>query len=249
VIVCEGLTYAAGGFTLGPIDIEIAPGISVFLGPNGAGKSSLLSLIAGLVRPKSGRITIEGHDPFLVSAHARAALAAVAPQNTPPVYGMKTADFIATGGFRKTRRIYSDPELLRSLHEILGLTMLAAQEKQDFASLSGGEQRRALLARALLQDAAWTLLDEPTSFLDYAHNQILYALLHTLKAEGRNLILVTHDADFAARIADHIVFLRQGRVHRSGSGSLASCPEILEEVFAASFTNANGRILPSYTPQ
>ena len=247
MIVCEKLAYSAGAFSLGPLDLTIAPGITALLGPNGAGKSTLLSLIAGLTRPQSGRALIEGHNPLLVPAHTRAGLAAMAPQTTPALYGLSAADFIAAGAFRKTRRVYSDPEVLQSLGEMLAITNLSGKAAQDFASLSGGEQRRALLARALMQNAEWTLLDEPSSFLDYAHMEALSALLQTLRREKRNLVLVTHDADFAAHIADHIVFLRAGQVYQTGPGGLAQCTASLQAVFAASFTDAaNGRICPKY---
>ena len=247
MIVCEKLEYAAGAFRLGPADLQIAPGLTVILGPNGAGKSTLLALIAGLIRPTSGQVLIEGQNPLLIPAHIRAGLAAAAPQNTPTVYGLSTADFIATGAFRKTRHVYSDPEVQQSLSEILNTTDLFSRKDQDFASLSGGEQRRALLARALLQNAEWTLLDEPTSFLDYAHLETLYVLLQRLKKEKRNLVLVTHDADFAAQTADHIIFLREGRVYAAGPRELADCAESLKAVFGASFTNtAEGRARPEY---
>jgi iron complex transport system ATP-binding protein len=247
MIACENLEYSAGNFYLGPIDLQIAPGITSILGPNGAGKSTLLALIAGLARPKSGRVLIEGQNPLLVSARTRAGLAASAPQNTPVAHGLITADFIAAGAFRKTRHIYNDPKVLQSLSEALETTRLAGRAMQEFASLSGGEQRRALLARALLQDAEWTLLDEPTSFLDYAHMEVLYILLQKLKKENRNLVLVTHDADFAAQVSDHIVFLREGRVYASGPKELAHCTKSLKAVFAASFTNAAGRMRQDYS--
>ncbi|MDR2734871.1 MAG: ABC transporter ATP-binding protein [Spirochaetota bacterium] len=247
MIVCEALAYTAGGFALGPVDLELRPGVSVVLGPNGAGKSSLLALIMGLFRPKSGRVTIEGHNPLLVSPALRAGLAALSPQTIPPVFGICTADFIAAGAFRKTHHIYSDPSAARAQGEIMELANLSAQGGQDFASLSGGEKRRALLARALVQDAAWTLLDEPTSSLDYAHNRALLDLLRTLKHKGRNLVLVTHDADFAMAIADRIIFLRKGKIHSEGVPAAALTEAALREVFGAAFTRTPaGRVLPDY---
>lgn len=248
MIVCEALAYRAGGFALGPLDLEFAPGVSVVLGPNGAGKSSLLSLIIGLFRPHSGRVLIEGRDPQAVSPITRAALAALSPQNIPPVLGISTADFIAAGAFRKTHHIYTDPAAARALGEIMDLTNLSSRGKQDFASLSGGEKRRALLARALLQDAAWTLLDEPTSSLDYAHNRALLDLLRALTRAGRNLILVTHDADFAMAVADRIIFMRGGKVHSAGAPETTLTEEALRDVFGAAFIKtADGRVLPGYT--
>jgi len=246
MIACEALAYSAGGFTLGPIDLEFTPGVNVVLGPNGAGKSSLLALIMGLLRPQSGRVIIEGHDPQRISPIERAGLAALSPQNIPPVFGISTSDFVAAGAYRKTHHIYTDPAAARALGEVLDLANLSSRGGQDFASLSGGEKRRALLARALLQDAAWTLLDEPTSSLDYAHNRALLDLLQTLKHAGRNLILVTHDADFAMMIADRVIFVREGKLHSAGAPD-ALTDENLREVFGAPFIKtAGGRVLPGY---
>jgi ABC-type cobalamin/Fe3+-siderophores transport system ATPase subunit len=183
-----------------------------------------------------------------VTTRTRAGLTACAPQTTPAVYGIPTADFIAAGAYRITDRIYTDPHVEQALRDVLVKVKLEDKARQEFGSLSGGEKRRALLARALLQNACWTLLDEPASFLDYAHIETLYTLLCALKKENRNLILVTHDADFAAALADRVIFLRSGKVWREGTSSLARDTDILEELFAAAFKKYPGaRVLPAYS--
>jgi iron complex transport system ATP-binding protein len=248
MIQCEALTYAAGGFALGPLDLEFAPGINIVLGPNGAGKSSLLALLTGIARPTSGRVLIDGQNPANIYPLQRAGLVALSPQTLPPVFGMATADFVAGGAFRKTHRIYSDPDTTRALGKILELTNLSSRGGQDFTSLSGGEKRRALLARALLQNAAWTLLDEPTSSLDYAHNRALLDILRALRREKRNIVLVTHDADFAAAVeADRIIFVRSGQLFFAGHPAAALTAHNLQEVYGASFLRTpEGRVLPEY---
>jgi iron complex transport system ATP-binding protein len=228
------------------LDLEFRPGVHILLGPNGAGKSSLLALITGLLRPTNGRVLVEGRDSWRLPALTRAGLIALSPQTLPPVFGISTADFIAAGTFRKTHHIYAEPNA--ALDNILDRADLSSRREQDFVTLSGGEKRRALLARALLQDAAWTLLDEPTSSLDYAHNRALLTLLRGLRREGRNLIIVTHDADYAAAVQpDRIILMRGGKLFFAGPPYAALSEEILREVYGAPFTRTpEGRVLPGY---
>lgn len=251
MIVCDALTWLAGGFTLGPIDYTFQPGCTVILGSNGSGKSSLLTLLAGLIRPTSGHVLYDSRDTHHLSHRTRAGLIAFAPQLLQAPPGLSLFDFVSMGRYRfcggSGRAIYADRASLHAVQAVLNSVGLAEFAQTELAVLSGGEQRQAILARALVQEAVWTLLDEPAGFLDYAHNAALHGLLVREKLRGHNLVLVTHDADFAASIADSILCLRQGQIIHQGPGSDAANPEILKKVFGTDFIQTeNGRILQNY---
>jgi len=251
MIECKSLAWRAGAFALGPLEYGFRPGCTVILGPNGSGKSSLLALIAGLVRPDSGSVFCDSQDICRLSNKARAGLIAFAPQLLQAPPGLCLADFVSMGRYRFTggsgRAIYGDLASRTAVRDMLALVGLGGCADADLSVLSGGEQRLAILARALVQEADWTLLDEPAGFLDYAHNAVLHGLLAREKRAGHNLILVTHDADFAASIADSVICLRQGRIIHQGSALDAANPEILKEVFGTDFLRTTaGRILQDY---
>jgi len=254
MIECRSLAWRAGAFALGPLEYSFRPGCTVILGPNGSGKSSLLALIAGLVRPDSGSVLCDSRDIRRLSNKARAGLMAFAPQllQVPP--GLCLSDFVSMGRYRfnggSGRAIYGDAASRTAVRDMLELVGLGGCDETALAVLSGGEQRLAILARALVQEADWTLLDEPAGFLDYAHNAVLHGLLAREKRAGRNLILVTHDADFAASIADSVICLRRGRIIHQGSAVDAANPEILKKVFGTDFLRTRaGRILQDYGTQ
>ena len=247
MVELHGLALACGKFRLGPLDGQIEPGMTLILGPNGSGKSTLLALLAGLIRPDSGRVLVDGSDIAICPDLVRAGLVAFAPQQAPASPATGTADYIAMGCYRKTRAIYSDPAARDAVRRALATAGLERQADQEFASLSGGEQRRATVARALVQEARWTLLDEPAGFLDYAHNRALHDLLTRLRDERRNLIVVTHDADFAVALADRVLLMKEGRIRHSGPASLLNDNAILADVFGTDFIHTpDGRILQKY---
>lgn len=172
-------------------------GLVALLGANGAGKSLCLRVAAGLERPQQGqlnwrqgvRIAWVAQKPILLRRSVWANL----------VFALKLAKVPA--GQRDARA-----------HSLLELADLADRARQPARSLSGGEQQRLALVRALASEPHILLLDEPTASMDPANTRTLEGLIQTVKAQGRSIVLVTHDRDQARRLADHVVFLHKGRV-------------------------------------
>lgn len=200
------LTYQAGAARLVDLpDLRLSPtGTTVIMGPNGAGKSLVLRLFHGLIRPDTGEIMLAGRG---LDARLRGQQALVFQK---PVLLRRSAranlDFVL-----KARGLPRDrtPALLEQVG-------LAAHGERPARRLSGGEQQRLAIARALATDPEMLLLDEPTASLDPAATLAIERILGEVKAAGVKLILVTHDLGQARRMADEVVFLARGRVVEQG---------------------------------
>lgn len=210
-------------------DVSFALQAGAFLavvGPNGAGKSTLINLIAGLLQPQSGSISVDGAEIHSYAARALAQKIAVVRQEFVPVFGFSVAEVVLMArtahygqfGFEsKTDRDRS----MRALE----LTDTAQFASRPLASLSGGERQRVFVARALAQDTPILLMDEPTSFLDLKHQVRMYDLLKTIQLEkSRTIIAVTHDINLAAQYCDEALLLRPiaARPNAPGDGNLAT---------------------------
>ncbi len=200
--VC-GLTFRAGGRTLiDNLDLALGMhGITMMLGPNGAGKSLLLRLLHGLIAPSSGEISWNGV-PLGHSVQERQALVFQKPVLLRRSVG-ENLDFALRlmGQSSQQRR----DELLNRV----GLLRLA---RQPARLLSGGEQQRLALARALAADPQVLLLDEPTASLDPASVQMIEGIVQDASRQGMRIVFVTHDIGQARRLADDVVFMHRGRV-------------------------------------
>ena len=184
------------------LDLEIVAGTpTVLLGPNGSGKSTLLRLAIALVRPTSGRITWGGRaapDERLAMVFQR-----------PVMLRRSAAANVAYAlGRRNERRV----------HELLERVGLAALAHRPARRLSGGEQQRLALARALARDPEILFLDEPTASLDPAATKGVEDLVRDVAASGVKIVMATHDIGQARRLAGNIVFLARGRLVEQAQG-------------------------------
>ena len=206
-IQISGLSYRAGGRTLiDQIDLEIASkGITVIMGPNGAGKSLLLRLLHGLLPPTSGSIRWDGQ-PASDTHRRRQAMVFQRP-------------------VLLRRSVAANIEFALDLHgnqdPARRDTVLSAVDLQDYAAqparrLSGGEQQRLALARALATDPEVLFLDEPTANLDPAATAVIEAAVGRIRDAGTKAVFVTHDIGQARRLADDIVFMHRGRICETG---------------------------------
>jgi iron complex transport system ATP-binding protein len=211
-----------------------AGGLFFLVGPNGAGKSTLLALLAGLLAPTQGRVLLRGQPLSSFSPRELARLLALAPQKSTFSLPFTVAEVVAMG-----RRPYlgrwgrlspRDQEKVDLALTRLGLESLAGR---PITTLSGGEAQRAVIARTLAQDTPVILLDEPTASLDIHQSLGLMGLLRELAAEGRAIIVVSHDLTLAAVYAQEMVFLKKGRLVASGPLAQTLTPELLELVFEA----------------
>ena len=188
------------------------------LGPNGSGKTTLLRLLAGMLRPESGRVTLNGAN---VASLPRAALArsiAVVPQETHLAFDYTVLEIALMGRYPHLGTFELEgPRDVAIAREALAATGTLALERRSFATLSGGEKQRVVIASALAQEAEILLLDEPTASLDLGYQFDIAALLARLNRErALTIVVATHDLNFAASLCGSVVMLSEGRVTAAG---------------------------------
>jgi iron complex transport system ATP-binding protein len=223
--VLEDLTFCVerGGFT-------------AIVGPNGAGKSTLLNLLSAAARPACGTITIDGHGIDSYNAAALARKMAVVRQESNCAFGFSVAETVMMA-----RTSYLGPWGFegRADREVV-MEALAATDTAQFAErpldgLSGGERQRVLIARALAQETAILLLDEPTSFLDLKHQVAICDLLKAAQIDGgRTIVVVMHDINLAGQYCDHVLLLGSGAEYEYGPPDRVLSPDTIERFFGVS---------------
>jgi iron complex transport system ATP-binding protein len=222
------------GFALHDVSLLARRGEVVgILGPNGSGKTTVLKLLAGVVRPSSGRVTLEDRDLATSTRAAVARRLAVVPQHTSPAFDYTVLEIVLMGRYPHLGRFEVEgPDDLRIAREAMDATGTLALEDRRFDTLSGGEQQRVAIASALAQAPDVLLLDEPTSSLDLAYQLEIGALVTRLNRErGVTIVLSTHDLNFAASVCHALVLLREGRVAASGPTDEALTPATIREVY------------------
>ena len=202
------------------------------LGPNGSGKSTLLRLMSGIVRPWQGHITINGRRLASYRRRELSRLVGVVPQVTTinsPFSVMEMVLFGRTphlGGFG-----FEGPADLQVAERALERTETTHLARRPITELSGGERQRVILARALAQEPAFLLLDEPSAFLDIRHEVEIYDLLQDLQQEGITVVSVLHDLNLAALYCEQLMLLQDGRIVRSGPPEEVMTYATLTEVY------------------
>jgi iron complex transport system ATP-binding protein len=214
-------------------DIDAAPGEMVaILGPNGAGKSTLLKLLLGVLEPTGGTAEYEGVAAASWQPIERARRIGVLPQHEEPAFPVTVGELVAMGRYphlgRWRRPGPADRAAVASALERCRVAELVAR---PFTTLSGGERQRARLARALAQEPEALALDEPTLFLDVAHEMEIWEILREEAARGFAVLLTTHHLNLAARYADRLVLMDRGRVAASGSATEVLRAEIVSRVY------------------
>lgn len=215
---------------LEPLDLDVAPGeILAVIGPNGAGKTSLIRALSGVIPPAGGRIWIDGEELNQLSPQERARRIAVVPQarNLPPAFPVWQVVFLG-----RTPHLgwlgRSAPEDQDRVSHALARTHTMELADRRVGELSGGEQQRVLLARALAQDAPLLLLDEPTVHLDLHHQARLLTLVRALADEdGRSVLMALHDLNAVSRYADRVLLLSGGREIARGQPAEVLTPDHL----------------------
>jgi iron complex transport system ATP-binding protein len=209
--------------------------VAALLGPNGAGKSTLLRVAAGLLVPEAGAVRIAGTDVRGMERRAAAREIAFVPQSEAAAAGFRVREIVAMGraphqsGWMRER-----PEDRAAVDEAIARCDLGAIEARTVETLSGGEQRRVAVARALAARPRILLLDEPGAFLDVRHRLEQSDLLVDLARRDHLACIVSmHDLDGATRVADHVVLLRDGRVVAAGPPGEVMTSALLRATFDA----------------
>lgn len=226
----EGLSLTLGGRNiLDQVDIELQPGEMLgLIGPNGAGKSSLLRLIAGLLEANAGSLQL-GDGPFsTIPLAQRARRIAWLTQQGEVHWPLSVETLIELGRVPHLAPWEQPAEKDReAIERVIGETDLQALRQRRFNTLSGGEQARVLLARALATEPEILLADEPVAALDLAHQLDVMSLLSSYCKEGRGVIVVLHDLSLAAHFCHRLQLLHRGKVLAVGSAESVLSPEHL----------------------
>lgn len=215
------------------LDLTIPSGkITALVGPNGCGKSTLLRGIARLLKPRGGAVYLDGKGIAELPTKALARQLGMLPQSPTAPEGLTVRELVAQGRYPHQawfqQWTQNDEQMTQRALEITNMTTLA---DRSVDALSGGQRQRAWIAMTLAQDTDIILLDEPTTFLDMAHQIEILHLLQQLNAEGRTIILVVHDLNLAARYAHYIIAMRAGRVVVAGTPAEVMTEAMLREVF------------------
>ncbi len=240
ILKISGLSLSLGGTEiLHGVDLEIVQGdFACIIGPNGAGKSSLLKCVAGIHRDYHGRIVIAGHAAEELRAkHARelARRVAYVPQSAPQDLPFTVAEFMdmARYPWRAVASRAEDEQAVASAMEITGIADLAGRK---MGTLSGGERQKVLIASAIAQETEILLLDEPTTYLDYAHQVETTELITRINRDrGATIVAVTHDVNFALQAAGTVLALVAGRTHWSGQPIELLEPGRLRGIYGVTF--------------
>jgi len=216
------------------VDLAVKRDESIaIIGPNGSGKSTLLKLLAGIVTPEAGGVQIEGAPVKGLGRRALSRRMALVSQEGSGQFPFTVADVVLMGrapylsGFQMERE--GDHERARRAMETTDIADLA---DRPIGMLSGGERQRAFIARALCQDTPILLLDEPTAFLDIAHQVSLLSLIRRLHTNHhKTIVSVTHDINLAASFFDRIVILSEGRVCADGRPADVITERTIKEVY------------------
>ena len=234
-LTLRGVTVRFGERTaLQQVDLDVPQGQFVALaGPNGSGKTTLLRSALGFLAPEAGRLELFGRDVAQLSFAERARLVAWVPQGENPRDDVPLLDYVLYGRYAHLGWLEGETAVdRRKAIEALRAVGLEDRGNDGILSVSGGERQRAILARALVQEAPLILLDEPTSHLDIAHQlDVLGRVRELSRTRGVTVVAALHDLNLAARFSDRIVVLFRGRRVADGAPSEVISEELLARVW------------------
>lgn len=216
------------------LDLTVPPGsITAIVGANASGKSTLLRCLARLLKPSAGRVVLDGKALRDIPTRELARTLGLLPQSPVAPDGITVADLVSHG-----RHPHQGLLSRWSMADDLAVaTAMEATQTADLAEravdeLSGGQRQRVWIAMALAQETDILLLDEPTTFLDVAHQiEVLDLLVDLNSKRGTTIVMVLHDLNLAARYADHLVAIRRGQVHATGTPEEVLTEKMVETVF------------------
>jgi len=224
-----------GNVIIQGLDLAIPQGqITTLVGPNGCGKSTLLRGMARLLKPLGGAVYLDGVAIARLPSRSLAQRLGILPQSPVAPEGLTVRELVAQGRYpHQTWRRQWSKEDAQAVEEAIATTHLHDFAHRPLDNLSGGQRQRAWIAMALAQNTPTLLLDEPTTYLDLAHQiEVLDVLYRLNRQGGRTIVMVLHDLNMACRYSHHLVALRSGQVIAQGAPAVVVTEAMVEQVFA-----------------
>ncbi|WP_435769083.1 ABC transporter ATP-binding protein [Nocardioides sp. SYSU DS0651] len=216
------------------LDLAVPPGgVTAIVGPNACGKSTLLRSMTRLLAPRAGHVLLDGKAVHAMPAKQLARRLGLLPQSPIAPEGITVGDLVGRGRHPHQRALarwsQADDRAVAAALEATDTLDLVDRAVDE---LSGGQRQRVWIAMALAQETEVLLLDEPTTFLDVSHQvEVLDLLTDLNRAKGTTIVMVLHDLNLAARYADHLIALREGRLFAAGPPAEVLDPGLVKEVF------------------
>lgn len=207
--------------------------ITALVGRNGCGKSTLLRAMARLLKPRAGTVYLDGQSIFQMPTRKVAERLGILPQAPVAPEGLTVRELVAQGRYPHQGWLSQwSAEDEAAVNRALAATSMTELADRPLDALSGGQRQRAWIAMALAQGTEILLLDEPTTYLDMAHQvDVLELLFHLNKTEGRTIVMVLHDLNQAGRYAHHLVAIRDGQVYAAGEPGRVMTEAMVRAVF------------------
>ena len=219
------------------VDVPIGQ-VTVIVGANGCGKSTLLRGLARLLHPTTGAVLLDGRSVHAMPSKEVAKVMGLLPQSPIAPEGITVADLVGRGRYPHQGwfRQWSDDDD-RAVAEALAATDTLGLADRPIEEMSGGQRQRVWIAMALAQETDLLLLDEPTTFLDLAHQvEVLDLLTDLNRRRGTTVVIVMHDLNLACRYADHLIAMKNGTIVRQGPPAEVITPSVMREVFSMKAT-------------
>ncbi|MCC3379382.1 ABC transporter ATP-binding protein [Paenibacillus farraposensis] len=216
------------------LNVEIPQGkITALVGANGSGKSTILKTMARIMNPKGGSVLLDGKSIHKQSTREVAKQLAILPQNPTAPEGLTVTELVSYGRFPYQKGFGSMKADDRKMVEwAIQVTGMSEFHDRPIDQLSGGQRQRAWIAMALAQDTDILFLDEPTTFLDMAHQlEVLHLLEYLNTSAERTIVMVVHDLNHAARYAQHMIAIKKGKAKAVGAPTEVMTTDVLREVF------------------
>jgi iron complex transport system ATP-binding protein len=235
VIAFDGIHARYAGAPRAAVeDVTFTAARSAFtavVGPNGSGKSTIVRALLRRVPLSGGRILVDGAPLESIERRTFARRVAVVPQREEPVFGLTVREYVALGRYPHEGLWPRSHDAEPVIERALALAEVEGFRSRSILELSGGEWQRVRIARALAQGGDALVMDEPTTFLDIAHEMATFELLAALARSGTAVLMVSHELNLVARFADQIVLLAGGTVAAAGTAADVMRADVLEHVY------------------
>ena len=208
----------------------------MLVGPNGCGKSTLLKGLGRLLKPQGGVVYLDSNSIFKLPTKKVARQLGLLPQSPSAPEGLSVRELVAQGRYPYQNWLQQwSEEDEKQVEAALAVTELQELAGRPVDSLSGGQRQRAWIAMTLAQDTRILLLDEPTTFLDLAHQMEVLDFLYDLNQQrGRTVVMVLHELNQACRYGDHLIAMKSGEIYAQGKPAEVMTEALVQEVFGLS---------------